>query len=178
MNRRTLLTGSALALVTPLIDACSSSGTTTTPTVTVAQVVSVAQNADATLLQEFSILTPSLSPAQQGVVAKIQAALTDAGRVLKPLSTTMAGNQALPGIQQAEQDFNAVVVAVSMVPLPPPYSTAVAALALSLPILEGFINTYVPTASASMAMLSARRTVILATDRVKAQAMADRWGGK
>lgn len=177
MNRRILLTASALALVAPLIDACSSTSTTM-PTVTVAKVVSIAQNADAAMLQEFSILTPSLSAAQQDVVSKTQAALTDAGNVLKPLSTTMAGNQALPGIQQAEQDFNAVVVAVSMVPLPPPYSTAVAALALSLPVLEGFINTYVPTASASMAMLSARRSVILAADRAKAQAMADKWAGK
>lgn len=176
MTRRGLLTASALGLAAPLLDACgNSTGTNPTPTVTVQQVVTISQNAVATLIQEFNAIGPMLTPAQQATVAVIKTDLTQASNVLAPLSTTMAGNQALPSIQQAEQDFNAIVAAVAVTPLPPPYSIAVAALAISLPIIEGFVNTYVPAAAASLADASARKSVIAATDRAKAQAMAERW---
>lgn len=179
MTRRSLLRSTGLVLVSSaILDACAQNGSNPpTPTVTVQQVVSVAQNTINTAVQEFSVISPNLSAQQQATLAQVTNALKQAQGILAPLQTTMAANQALPSIQQAEQDFNSVVAAVALVPLPPPYNVAVGALALSLPILEGFINTYVPTASVSLVAMSSRQKVLnglSASEKAKAQAIVDK----
>lgn len=152
--------------------ACSSNGSNK---VTPQQAVSIAQNAVMTLQSELAAVQPMLSAQQQTTAAVLAQDVGRANDVLKSLNSTMTANQTATALQQAEQDLNAVVAAVAVVPMPPPYSTAVAALAISLPIIEGFVNSQIPTASASLADNAARHAVIAAANDNDAKAMAASW---
>lgn len=156
-----------------LLSACSS--TSTNGTVTAQQAVTVAQNAVATLTEELAAVKPLLSAAQQGQVTGLTQDVADAQNILAALTTSMSASQTATALQQAEQDLNAVVAAVAAVPMPPPYSTAVAALAISLPIIETFVNSVQPTAAASLMDAASRKAVIAAANQAEAQSMAASW---
>jgi hypothetical protein len=160
ISRRNLLAGTGLVVVGGVLEAC---GNGTTPTVTPANVVTTAQNAISTLVNLASVEGPSLSPAQQSVVATIMADANQAKTVVAQLQAGMTATAGAPIVQQVETDLNNVVDAVAMVPLPPPYNAIIAAVALGLPILEGFLSTVMPaTAGASLAVLTARQKVVAA----------------
>ena len=154
-----MLTRRSLAFALPglatvgALAACS--GSSTTP----AQIVTDVQNAVTALSNGFSAVVrqaPNAIPAN--TAATITAALAQAASLLGSLSTNLTATAAAPKVQQIEQAINTVITAAAAVPLiPPPFSTALGAAAIVLPIIEAWVNSILPApAAASMASMSAR----------------------
>jgi hypothetical protein len=154
MKRRLLLSTMPAALLA----ACSTSTTTLTP----AQVVTDAQNAISALANTFSaVLTQAPNAVPTNTSATITSALAQASSVLGSLSTSLTATVAAPIVQRVEQAINTVITAAAAVPLiPPPVSTALGAAAIVLPILEAFVNSILPApAGAPVAAMAARAKV-------------------
>lgn len=142
----------AIPAVTALAFLSSCANSSTTP----AQIVADAQNAVTALANSFDAVVkqaPNAVPADKA--ATIAAALAQAASVLGSLSTNLTATEAAPKVQQIEQALNTVITAAAAVPLiPPPFSTALGAAAIVLPIIEAWVNSILPTpapAAASMA---------------------------
>lgn len=141
---------------------CAQTGGVPLPSVTVTmpQAIADAQNAVLSLgnaLKAIQQTAPNAVPADQA--QKIQAALLDATSVLTALSGSVTATQAAPVLKQVEGDINAVILAASGIPaIPPPFSVALAATSVVLPIVEGFIDTVLPApaASAPLDLVAAR----------------------
>ena len=145
----------AIPAVTTMAILAGCSNSSTTP----AQIVADAQNAVTALSNGFAAVVkqaPNAVPADKA--ATITAALAQAASVLGSLSTNLTATQAAPKVQQIEQALNTVIAAAAAVPLiPPPFSTALGAAAIVLPIIEAWVNSILPApAAASMASMSAR----------------------
>ena len=146
ISRRTLLAG-ATAIISPLIVAGScQNGVTITPQ----EVVTVAQNAVAALANTLTTVLKTAPTAIPGnTAANINTYLADAASVLTGLSSGMSASAGAPVVQQVEADLNAVITAAASIPLiPPPFSIALQAAAVALPILEAFINSVLPQKAA------------------------------
>ena len=141
---------------TALVPLAACSGSATTPT----QIVTDAQNAISALaasLQAVLKVSPTALPGN--TVAQINAAIAAAAQVLGGLSTSLAATQAAPIVQKVEQAINTVVTTAASIPLiPPPFSLALSAASVVLPILEGFVNQWLQPApaGASPAAMAAR----------------------
>ena len=154
MNRRTLLQGTALTLVGGILAACQS---VTTPTVTPAEIITTAQNIGPALLNALTLTAPNALSASQ--VTTINGYLSDATSLGSKLLPDITATQSAPTVKQIETDINDVITFAAAIPLiPPPFSTALAAASVALPLLEGFLNSVLPaTAAASPAALAARQ---------------------
>ena len=161
LSRRRLWMLAGTALVPAALAACQP-GSTLTP----AQIVTDAQNAIAALagsLQAVIQVSPGALPAS--TLTTINNALAAANKVLGSLSTSLTATAAAPIVQQVEQAINTVVADAASVPLiPPPFSIALAAASVVLPILETFVNQFLPAPAAP-----AKASV---TARAKARALA------
>jgi len=154
LTRRKVSVAIPSVLAVGALAACSS-GAATTP----AQIVTDAQNAISALANSFSAVVaqaPNVIPT--GTAATINSALAQASSVLGSLSTNLAANVAAPVVQKVEQAINTVISSAAAVPLiPPPFSTALGAASIVLPILEAFVNSILPApAGASLAAMKAR----------------------
>lgn len=151
LTRRTVL-ASATAIVAPLLMAgqCAAN-------LTPAQIVNDAENAVLALTNALKQVVANLPASAAPAVANIESYLADAATLLSALSTSAQATATAPTVQQIEGDLNAVISAAAAIPLiPPPFSTALAAASIVLPILEGFVNSIIPTAAASAATGAAR----------------------
>ena len=150
-TRRTLLASVPLAILI----GCSSTSGGATPT----QIMADIQNGVAAAVQSFDAVVKQnpgvINPTAQ---AQIEGYLSSASSVLSSLSSSMSATAAAPMIQQIEQDLNAVVMVTAGLPaIPPPFSAAVGALAIVLPIIEAWVNSVIPAApAASRAAVAAR----------------------
>lgn len=152
MSTRRNLLATAVPLVVLGIAGCSS--TTMTP----AQVVTDAQNAISALANAFkAVLAQAPNAVPANTAATINSALAQAASVLGSLSTSLTATQAAPIVQQVESAINTVITAAAAVPLiPPPFSLALEAAAVVLPILEAFVNSVLPAPTPAPAALAAR----------------------
>lgn len=152
MSTRRNLLATAVPLVVLGLAGCSS--TTTTP----AQIVTDVQNAVSALASSFHTIiqqAPNAVPA--ATAATITSALAQASSVLGSLSTNLAANVAAPVVQQVEQAINTVISAAAAVPLiPAPFSTALEAAAVVLPVIEAWVNSILPAPTPAPAALNAR----------------------
>lgn len=152
LTRRTLVSITPAVAATGFLAACS--GSSTTP----AQIVADVQNAVTALSNGFSAVVkqaPNAVPA--ATAATITAALAQAASMLGSLSTNLTATEAAPKVQQIEQAINTVISAAAAVPLiPPPFSTALGAAAIVLPIIEAWVNSILPPAPAPAAATMAR----------------------
>jgi len=169
LTRRTLVAAAPSVGLVGIVAACS--GTTTTP----AQIVTDVQNAVSALANSFSAVVaqaPNVVPVNTS--AQITSALAQASSVLGSLSTNLAANVAAPIVQQVEGALNTVISAASAVPLiPPPFSTALAAASIVLPIVEAWLNSVLPaTSGAAPAMMAARAKMAALAPMSSAQAEA------
>jgi len=154
LTRRKISVAIPAVLATGALAACQSS-TTLTP----AQIVTDVQNAVSALANTFSaVLTQAPNAVPANTAATITSALAQASSVLGSLSTNLAANVAAPLVQKVEQAINTVITSAASVPLiPPPFSTALGAAAIVLPIIEAWVNSILPApAAASMDAISAR----------------------
>jgi hypothetical protein len=151
LSRRTLVSSTTMGAVV-FMGACA--GTGTTP----AQIVTDVQNAVSALASSFSTVlaqAPNVVPAT--TAATITSALAQASAVLGSLSTNLTANAAAPLVQQIESALNTVISAAAAVPLiPPPFSTALGAAAIVLPIIEAWLSTVLPAAPTPAAASLAR----------------------
>lgn len=138
ISRRGLLVASSALVPAALLAGCA----TGSGGVTFAQVLADVQNAVPALQNALGAVlkaAPAALPA--ATVTQIDGYLSSASGVLAQLSGSMTATQAAPLVQKVESDLNAVISAAAAIPLiPPPFSTALAAAAIVLPIVEGFVN--------------------------------------
>ena len=151
MNRRQLLIGaSALCGLT----ACQP-GSVTPP-----DVVSVLQNGTQALANTLNtVLKTAPNALPPTTASNINTYLADAASVLSGLAGGMSASVGAPIVKQVETDLNAVITAAAALPvIPPPFSIALQAAAVALPIAEAWLNTVLPqTAAAPLAQAAARQ---------------------
>lgn len=147
MNRRNLL------LAFPALAALAACQTGNTTLAVVAQDVSTIASG---LLGVLPNLPANIVPA--ATMAKVGEAVADLQKLAAQLSSTATTTAAQPIVQQVEADVNTIVDALAAFPIPPPYSTAIQAAAVLLPVIEVAVGFVVPakTASASMTADQAR----------------------
>lgn len=152
LTRRHLVAGTAPAAAFIALAGCSTSGTTP------AQIVTDVKNAVSALASSFStVLAQAPNAVPPATAATITSALAQASSVLGSLSTNLAANVAAPVVQQVEQAINTVISAAAAVPLiPAPFSTALEAAAIVLPVIEAWVNSILPAPAPAAAALKAR----------------------
>jgi hypothetical protein len=141
MNRRSLL----LAAPSLLLFGCSTPGGGLTP----AQVETDISNAVDALAAGYQALVtanPTLFPlAQQQAV---EGALAQASSLLADLMGAADATSMAPIVQQIEAQLNIVISVAATIPLiPPPFSTALGAAAILLPIIEVWLNSVLPASA-------------------------------
>lgn len=168
LSRRNLLTASALAIPVTVLAGCAS---TNTPVQNTQQIVLDLQNAVPALKNSLAAIPAGTIPA--ATLATINASLASAQSVLAGLSSSMTATQAAPLVQQIESDLNAVISAAAAVPLiPPPFSVALAAAAVILPIVEGFVNSTLHLGAVAAAFPARTKVIGMAPPMTVAQAQA------
>jgi hypothetical protein len=157
LNRRAALIGAtALCVAMPLSFALASGAT---PTLTPATVITDATNADVSLLNMLNNpVVASVLPA--ATLTALKADLTTGQQVGQSLTTNLPAATAATTIQQINGYINAVLNTIAGPPvnglIPAPFNMVVAAVAIIMPELEGFVDTYILNASASVAMATTR----------------------
>ena len=143
MNRRHVL----LAAPSLLLFGCSTTGGG--GGLTPAQVETDISNAVDALAAGYNALVtanPTLFPlAQQQAV---EGALAQASSLLADLMGAASANEMAPIVQQIEAQLNIVISVAATIPLiPPPFSTALGAAAILLPIIEVWLNSVLPASA-------------------------------
>ena len=145
MNRRHIL----LAAPSLLLFGCSTTGGGGLTPAQVETDISNAVDALAAGYQALVTANPTLFPlAQQQAV---EGALAQASSLLADLMGAADATSMAPIVQQIESQLNIVISVAATIPLiPPPFSTALGAAAILLPIIEVWLNSVLP-ASAKVA---------------------------
>jgi len=134
-----LLAGCATGLTGPAV----------TPSQVIADAGSIINGLAATVTQ-INVASPGLIPA--ALLPQIQTYLTQAQAALASLSGSLPAQTSAVTLQQVEDDAQSVLTALAGVPLiPPPYSTAIQAAAILLPIVEVFVNQTLHTVAPTVA---------------------------
>lgn len=157
MNRRSLVSTTALIAPALALAACAATSTGTTPAVqTVFNAVQFALPLVDMLVTGVSIAFPPTAP----VLATVIPYINSAGTVFQTLSTTMTTVQAQPIVQQIEGYVSAVVKAVKSAvsaPNAPPqlagFAPKVAQAEAALGLLTAFVNGIAAMPTAAMAPL-------------------------
>lgn len=112
------------------------------------------------MVQEINVSDPTLiPPAQMTVITKD---LADAQQALSLLHAGMSASLGAVIVQQAAGDVNSLLVVLAAPPinglLPPPFGVAAKAAAIIAPLLEAYVQQYVPTAAANPQQMDATAT--------------------
>ena len=138
VTRRALLGATAL---TPLaLAGCNLTGGNADAAVSLAvtQTQTMISAAETTLSGLAALKNiPGLTP---DVVNQTQTALTSLNSVSSALGGVTTVASAQPVVQKVETYVNAIVAALLPWPLPPPYNLVVAAMAITLPLIEAGVN--------------------------------------
>lgn len=142
MNRRSIFLGLTALTSVAALAACGG----TTP-LTPAQVVADANgvvNGLAAAVAGIIASSPTLIPAD--TAATIQSLLGQAEALMASVSSAVGAPSAASVLQQVEAIVNTVLASLATVSaIPAPYSTAIQAAAVILPIIEQFVSTYIPS---------------------------------
>jgi hypothetical protein len=159
LNRRSFLLGATgLCAVVPVADALASGAL---PTLTSAEIVTLAGNTDTALLNAvkgIAVAEPGLIPAD--TVTTITNDLTIGQGAAQTLTTNLPAAQGATTVKTINGYINAVMNTLAAPPIngliPAPFNEAIAAVAIAMPTLEGFVDTYILGASAPLATAGAR----------------------
>ena len=161
IRRRALLGATALCVAIPLRNALASG---TVPTLTPAAIVTLAGNTDTALLNAVNGIAsadPSLIPA--ATLTSLKQDLTLGQGAAQTLTANLAAPQGATTVQTINGYINAVLNTLAAPPIngliPAPFNEVVAAAAIAMPTLEGFVDTYVLNAGATPATAAARATL-------------------
>ena len=156
LSRRTLL---PTLLATTALAGCN--GVALTPAQIVTDVGTLAKGLSGALTALVAA-APSLIPAT--TVTTLQNDLTLAQGAASSLSSTLPAANGADIAQRVDGYINAVLNTLAAPPIngliPAPFNLAIAGAALLVPEIEQFVNQYLPTASASLAMASARASLM------------------
>lgn len=157
-HRRAFLKLMLIAVGIPMVMAGSCATTSAT---TPQQVVDDCNNAVQALIVTFKQVVqtaPNAIPAD--LQGKITSALASATVLLGDLSANLAANVSAPIVQQIEQALNSVIVdAASMFVIPPPFSIALDAVAIVLPTIEAFVNSFIAQPTGQQQLVAARAQI-------------------
>ena len=154
LSRRTILTAAPLGILA-IAAGCS----TTTSTLTPAEILTDAGAVVSGLANGLNAIksSPLLVP-YAALIAKIEGYLADATAAVAGLNTGLPAATGASIVQQIENDINDVLSVATAPPLgtliPAPFSTALGMASVVLPVLEAFVNQYLPTKAASLAAVS------------------------
>lgn len=147
ISRRALLKGTSSIVPVAMLQACASA------VLTPASIVTAATNGAqtlATMLPELVSQFPSLIPA--ATVTQLETYAADAVAAGKQLVASIPAATGATTVQTIDTYINDVLKVLSSAPIngliPAPFNQVVAALAITVPMLESFINQYLPTAAA------------------------------
>jgi len=139
------ITRPAIAVALALSVAACANGTGTTP----AQVIADAQGAVTglqTALHQVEVTNPTLIPAP--LASRIDGDLTKAQAVASVLTTGLPAQAGAVSAQQIEGYINDVLDVLAGPPvnglIPAPANQAVAAVAIVAPLIEAYVNQYLP----------------------------------
>lgn len=100
-----------------------------------------------TIATAFKNILPQLGTVQgisASLVAEAGTIVADLQSLAAQVAQAASTAAAQPQVQQFEADLNALVAALAGLPLPPPISTALAAAAVLLPVIEAAVGMLVP----------------------------------
>ena len=163
ISRRQLLGGAATGAIALALAGCATG-----------------QNAGATLQQAISdaeLIANGLAAAlpqlgkvfTAGVLAKASAAIADIKTAAAAVAAAVSASAAQPAVAQLAAAVNGLVAALAGLPLPAPISTALAAAAVLLPIIESTVGMAITavTAHALPAMTPGEARKVLAAMAAK-----------
>lgn len=140
MNRRHLLIATPALLLAGCV-------TGNTALATVAQDVATIASG---LLGVLPNLPANIIPS--ATMAAVGAAVADLQSLASQVSSAASTTAAQPIVKQVETDVNTIVNALAAFPIPAPFSTAIQAAAVLLPIIEVAVGFVVPASAVRGAM--------------------------